>query len=226
MPLSTGAGRSALAALIHSARPLARPLHQLQVAAAGAVEPGVEKLAVAARAPCRSRRSGRLRRRRSRSPARRDIARRPAGSRRPRAATSRARRRPGRGSAAGRSAQAPAWRRARLRSRRDRALRREIDRLDRVGRRHRACRSAAARQRRDAERLPLALLVVGKLAARGNDAQATLLHSKRERARALPARAAARRAKRRARLVRRPTGARGCVTSTQGRDAKSRLRPA
>ena len=194
MPLSTRSGCSALAASIHSASAVRDPFDELQARLADAIEPGVEQVGGSCRAPGRSCHSGRLRRRRSRSPVRQDIRRRPAGSRRPRGATSKVRRPRGRGSETGRGQGSDSLRR---RPRRfhghEGALGRELDRLCRLCRRHRHSGHAAARQRRD-RRAPAtgaARRSEGRQ-RRGSDAQATVLHSSASAPATLPARPAAR----------------------------------
>ena len=191
MPLSTGCGSLGVGGVDPFAAAVRVPAHQLKLAlrrrgrarrrAGSRLAPEHQVEAVA---------RARRRRRRSRSPARRDIARRPAATRRPRAATSRARRRPGRGCAAGPSRH---WRRLR-RSRRPAAAATarfgtKSTGSDRLGRRHRACRS---RRRSTAARSPAPATAAARRREarrrRGKRRPGNAAAQQREHARALPAR--------------------------------------
>ena len=180
-----------------------------------------------ARAPGRSRRRARRRRRRSRSPARPDIAPRPAVKRRPRAATNRGRRQPGRGCAAARGTGAGARAGCDSARRHKARLRHELDRLDRFGRRHRACRS---RRRSTAARSPSACH--WRCSSVGSLVDARQAKPRRRRCTAAQARRrssspdAASGERKRASSPAGRSAARGLVASTPARCRESRLKPA
>ena len=167
MPLSTGAGRAALAASIHSLRPLAFQRTSCR-RAPDAVETRVKQLAVRpeyqvetiARADFADVDLGRQRREILRG----DLRRSPGRAQRPVEPVA---------NASANAQRSVERHRRRLRGgvgfELHRALRHEIDRLDGLGRRHRHAGRAAARQRRNAKRLPL-LLLVGRQVGRSREA--------------------------------------------------------